>query len=415
MTMIPEHSGPDATDSKRDDATLMGLIRVLYRWRRMILGLAGTLTVATAVGMFLTPNQFTAKGTILLEVAENGTAGDLLGQLSMFTGGSSQTPAGEIYLAILQSERVGRAIVEQLDLVETFEVEGASPEERMELALAQLRQKVRFINTERVVLRINAKDTDPELAAGLVNAYLDELLAANQGMSLSRSHRTREMVEVALADAEQELEDIRGRLREFQREYGAFSLDDQTRATLALIAQLQAELMTAETEKAALSGFRRNDASGLQNIDLQISALTGQIASLVGDMSGEGAASNRSPKNSESYLLSLAEIPDLTEAYTRIVMDLEVQQAKYTVLATKLEQTKIEESQSVPSFEILDRAERPFRKSGPNRKIFVLSALFAGLLAGILLAILLDDLSRRVDDTTRTELRAMLPGLLSRS
>ena len=401
------------------EPTLMTLVRLLHRWRRLILGLAAGLTVVTTVVMFLKPNIYTARGSILLEVAENGSAGDLLGQLSMFAGVSSQTPAGEIYLAILQSNRVAEAIVDQLGFVDRFEIEGSTSQERVEKAVVLLNQKVRFVNSERVVLRVVAHDADPELAAEIVNAYLDELAAANQNMSLSRTRRTRKLVEGALVDTREELEVTRGNLREFQREHGAFSLDEQARATLGLIAQLQAELMAAETERSALSGFRRNEGSGLQNLDLRIDALTSQISGLVGNLSGSDSESesenDQSTRNSESYLLSLAEIPDLTEAYTRIVMDLEVQQAKYTVLATKLEQTKIEESQSVPSFEILDRAERPYRKSGPNRKLFVLSALFAGLLAGALLAVLLDDLSRRIDEDTRSELGAMLPGFLRRS
>jgi uncharacterized protein involved in exopolysaccharide biosynthesis len=95
-------------------------------------------------------------------------------------------------------------------------------------------------------------------------------------------------------------------------------------------------------------------------------------------------------------------------------MNLSVQEAKYNILATQLEQTKIEESQSIPSFEILDWGRRPYKKSGPKRKLYVLAALAAGTLGGILLCVLLDDVTSRVDEPTRRELAALIPGFVKR-
>jgi uncharacterized protein involved in exopolysaccharide biosynthesis len=89
-----------------------------------------------------------------------------------------------------------------------------------------------------------------------------------------------------------------------------------------------------------------------------------------------------------------------------------VLETKYGVLAGRLEQTKIDESQSLPTFEVLDRAVAPYRKSGPKRTLFVGAAFLGGLLAGVLLAVLLEDVSRRMDDGTRRELLGMLPPAL---
>jgi uncharacterized protein involved in exopolysaccharide biosynthesis len=113
-------------------------------------------------------------------------------------------------------------------------------------------------------------------------------------------------------------------------------------------------------------------------------------------------------------MLSLDTVPELAGEYAGLYMDLQVQEAKYNVLATRLEQTKIEESRSLPSFEILDHARIPHRKSGPNRTLTVLAALAVGLVSGILLALLLEDLEHRMDPATRSELAAFLPRFLAR-
>jgi uncharacterized protein involved in exopolysaccharide biosynthesis len=107
-------------------------------------------------------------------------------------------------------------------------------------------------------------------------------------------------------------------------------------------------------------------------------------------------------------------MPVLASQYARIFIDLRVQEAKYNVLATQLEQTKIEESQSVPTFEVLDWGTRPYRKSGPFRRLFTMAALVGGTLTGLLTAVFLEELSRRVDRRTREEFRGLVPAPIRR-
>jgi|GEM_PF-1120825 len=427
------------TDSQREtpgaesNVSIMDLIRVVYQWRTMVLTLTIGLTLITAVIMLFVPNSYTARGTILLEISESPLNLEFLGQLGSLAGLGQSSSTAEIYLAILHSRRVKEAVIDSLELSTYYEVEGDSPDQIMESTIFALNKNVKFDAPDQVTMTISAKDTDPKMAAEITNVFLDRLADANTTLSLSRSHRTRKLIEEALELTQSELESARIRLGEFQTQYGVFSLDDQTKGTLALIGQLQSQLLEAQIQRDALGGVLRDNSSGVRSLDLTISALQSQIHKLVGKTeTGEESQAGKAPavessgiddgdsdrqssgEDNPGFILPLGKVPDLTGDYARIMMDLKVLETKYSVLATQLEKTKIDESQSVPSFEILDRAEVPYTKTSPNRKLYVLSAFAIGLMAGVLLAILLTDLSRRVDADTRMELRSMLPRPLAR-
>jgi uncharacterized protein involved in exopolysaccharide biosynthesis len=399
------------------DWSLLGLLRTIHAHRRPFLALALGLPLVTALVVLFVPNRYTAQGTILLEVSEATAASDLMGQLSMLTGIAPQAPTSEIYLAILKSRRVGEAVARALDLPSHFGIEAPDPAQVMELTLLELGRRVAFETPDAVSIRIRATDPDPRMAAAMVNAYLDQLQEANQTLALSRARRTRKLVEKALAETTAELDSLREAMRSFQETYGVIALDEQTKGTLELLAGLQTKLLELETQRDALAGFQKEGSAELRRLDLEIASLRKKIAELTGrfeEQARQGVRGALTARDPGELVLPLARIPELADRYARLLMQQKVLEAKYNVLATRLEQTKIEESQSLPSFEILDRAVPPFRKSGPNRKMFVLGALLAGILAGTLLAVFLEDVSRRLDPAAREELARMLPAFLRR-
>ncbi len=410
MTEIPVR----AEEQRGVELTPMGLLRVIYRWRGLVLALAIGLPLVTAVVMLLTPNRYTASGTILLEAGEAPQGMEMLGQLGALAGLPTSAPTAESYLTVLRSRRVREAVAESLSLGDHYGIEAANDAHRMEKTLAALDHAYETEAQGGTAIRVKATDEDPQVAADIVNAFLDQLILANQTLSLTRARRTRQLVEEALVDTESELQSARERMSEFQRRYGVFALDEQTSATVELITELQQQLIEAQTRRDALGATLQQSSSNYRQLNYVIDALQERISSLVGRLGAQadsGAVVVQWPAETEGegFILPLSKVPELSGEYAHVLMDLKVLETKYRVLATKLEQTKIEESQSMPSFEILDRAARPYRKSGPNRTFFTLSAFLGGLLAGILLAVLLEDLQRHLSPGVRAELISMLP------
>jgi len=399
-----------------NEASLMGLLRVIHRWRRVVLALAIGLPVLTAIVVLFVPNRYTARGTILLEITSGDQGMQMLGQISELAGIAglpTNAPSSEAYLAILHSRRVGAAVVDSLGLTQHYRIRADSRDEALEKTLRKLAKRVRIEAPDAATLRVSATDRDPAMAAAIANAFLERLRRANATLAFTRARRTRQMVENSMRQTEAELEAARQRMAEFQTRHGVFSLDDQTKGTVALIAELQGKLVTAQTERDALSAFYREGSTKMRALQTEIDALQSRIQQLAGRL-GETPGDPGVAAMPGDMVLPLARVPELAGTYARAMMDLKVLETKYGVLAGRLEQTKIDESEANPTFEVLDRAERPYRKSGPQRTLFVLAAFFGGALAGILLAVLLEDLSRHVDPETRRELQEMLPSSLRR-
>lgn len=397
-----------------NDISLMGLIRIVRRWRGLVVGLALGVAIITAIVMLFIPNWYTATGTILLEVSEVSSGLEMLGSIGAIAGLPTNAPSAEVYLAILRSERVAIAVAESLALGDHYNITADNADHRMEKTLSVLRKAVEIDDPDMASIRVRATDDDPEMAARIVNALLRELSYAKSKLSFSRARSTRRLVEEAIAQTESELEEARARMGAFQKQYGIFALDEQTSGTLTLITALQEQLIEAQTQQDALGSTYSENSAEYRRLGHVIEALETRIAGLVGHLDARGnesaprAEELPSTANNPGFILPLSQVSSLSGQYARVLMDLKVLETKYSVLASRLEQAKIEESQSLPAFDVLDHARRPYRKSGPNRTFFTISALIGGFLIGVLLALFLEDLKKNWDSEVRHEVAALL-------
>lgn len=389
--------------------SLRGVTRAIHKRRPIFLGFALGLPVLAAAFMLLTPNRFTAGGQIICETPTGGMAlpTQLLGQFSSITGIPTQGSPVDMFLVILKSRSVATAVAEKLKLPDYYRIKADSEEARMEKTLLKLGKRTTFDSPDLISIHLTATDQSPEMAAKIVNQYLDELETASQTLTFSRARKTRILVEEAFKSTETSLDSTRTRLQHFQQQYGVFSIEKQTEGTLELLTGLQTRLLTVQTERNQLSEYTNPNSPRLKALDSEIAAIRDQINHLTGSLQ-TGATATRINVPHQGGVRPLEDLPGLSTEYAKIFIDLQVQEAKYNVLAAQLEQSKIEESKSVPAFEILDRAVPPYRKSGPYRTVFTLAAAVAGTLTGLLLTVILEDLSHRIDPSTRNEIKDLL-------
>jgi uncharacterized protein involved in exopolysaccharide biosynthesis len=70
--------------------------------------------------------------------------------------------------------------------------------------------------------------------------------------------------------------------------------------------------------------------------------------------------------------------------YLRRVREVKYREAVFEMLAKQLEAARLDEAKNAALIQVLDRAEVPDRKSGPNRVLITLLGGLAGLSAGLL-------------------------------
>jgi uncharacterized protein involved in exopolysaccharide biosynthesis len=178
----------------------------MARW--MILVLCFLAMSVTAVLSLCKPREYQAAVTIVPpldilqreSVAGLGAKADpLLRQvISTATGGVAQ-----MYVEILQSREVADTLIDRFHLVDVYEQVRYRSDARK-----QLKANTKVETTDGGAVRISVRDLDPNRAAGIANAYIEELDRQNKRLSAGQATSKRLFLETRLQEVEARLSKI---------------------------------------------------------------------------------------------------------------------------------------------------------------------------------------------------------------
>lgn len=366
--------------------TLTNYMHMLGRWRRTGVAIVGAVLIATLIFTLTADKEYVASASLLPEAAgadAGGLGGMLMSKFGIFPGlNAGPATPGDIALSILGSKAVAGAVVDSVHLVEAWGVGETTPARAREAAINKLQKRLRITQDEHTMIKLRVSDTTPERAAAIANAYLDELDRANQMFSMGSAARTRRFVEQRLNETRAELSAAQDSLQEFQRRHGALALDEQTRSTVALIANMQGENEALKAKRDAMRFSMSDRSSEMRALDAQIAAMESRVQSLVapGGKSGVGSG----------VLFKLQDVPALAAEYAQLLLAVETQSAVFGMLAQQLEQTKIEETRDTPTVRVLDRASTPLYRSRPRNKLNMMVGFVLGCALALVAILALD-------------------------
>lgn len=188
------------------ELSLFDHIHIIYRYRWVILPVC--IVAAGVVGglSYLSEPRFEAKVSLVPPVQASGDSG--LGMLSG-VGASllrkvvDSANAADLYVGILASQTVGEAIVDRFDLVKVYD-KGLSRDRTKRWLQKNTEIKV----SKEGILTVAVEDADPNRAAAIANAYVEELDLQNKRFSLGRISNKRVFLESRLKEVEQKLSRI---------------------------------------------------------------------------------------------------------------------------------------------------------------------------------------------------------------
>lgn len=369
MSEEPKNQNTDTCRPPVDDdeINLLDLLLVLASNWKMIVG-AMALTFVLACGLtLLMPNIYTATAKLLPPQQEKSGLVSMLGGMSdlaalagISTGGSS----ADMYVEMLKSRRVADAIIERFGLMQKFEWEL-----RM-VAYEVLAKKVQVGADKKTgFITISVDDEDPEFAADLANAYVDELKRVNVQINLSSVGRERAFLEERLQLVKTDLIQAEENLRVFQEQNNAIKIDAQATAVIEGIARLKGELASREVELGVLLTSQTEQNPHVLALREGIGQLKRQLRKLEDSPEGKNLSSD--------IFIATADVPDIGLQYARLMRDYKVQETLFELLTKQYEVAKITEAKNTSSLQVLDEAMVPDKKSKPKRSLIVLMATFA--------------------------------------
>lgn len=197
-----------------DEVSLLACGRVVARHKWMIVLPAMIAAIVTGLICINRPRVYMATVAIVppIDILQKqtefsgglGGLGGLGGAQSMLKGVLSMGGIGDLYMGMLKSRVVADAIIDRFDLLHVYERVKTRADVRKRL---DRNSKIEVSRRDGIV-HVSVRDRDPNRAAAMANAYVEELDLQNKRLSESQAQSKRIFVENRLKQIKEELSRI---------------------------------------------------------------------------------------------------------------------------------------------------------------------------------------------------------------
>jgi uncharacterized protein involved in exopolysaccharide biosynthesis len=375
--------------------TLSEYIYVVNKHGKLI----GYITIATfilsIIVSLLLPKTYVATARVLPPRDNSSGLASLFSSadnpLSHFTEGLSdnQTSAA-LYVGILKSRSVADGLNQKFKLKEYYKLNYIEDV----YAILAAKSTIQISKKDKLV-SVSVKDSDPQRAADMANAYLDLLDKINRKLNITQGKRKRLFLEDRLKQVREGLEQAETVLKEFQEKNNIVSIQEQAIAAIKGAAEIKGQLIAAQTELEVFRKFGTEKQIEAVMLKAKIDGLKKQLDSIEKGKKITQLDSNPAATDHESDIfIPFDDLPHLGTQLMRLTRDAKIQAKLFELLNSQYEMARIEEARDINSLQILDLAVPPEKKSGPRRRAIVVASVLIALLFSVLLAFFLENIGR---------------------
>jgi len=322
----------------------------------------------TAEAVVLTPQQAPSALSAMAQVSGVGSTSSL-SALGWLSGFGLHNPT-DLYIGILESRSIADAIVLRFDLKRVYgkkDVYGARK---------RLMRNTTIKAGKDTLIHISVDDHDAKRAAGMAQAYVDELFRLNSDLALGEASQRRLFFEEQLAKEKDALATAEIGMKNSQQSTGLIAPAGQADALMRSVSQLHVEILSREAQLAAMKTYVADDNPRLQTVQRGIATLRAELARLE-----QGQHDPGSPEVPAGLL------PEAGLQYLRHYRDMKYHETLFEILAKQYEAARLDEAKSAPLIQLIDRPIPPERKSWPPRTVIILASTAAALLCTSLWAL----------------------------
>jgi len=365
-----ENISPSELD---DDGPTIGLVDLLT-WlgegkRRIGLTTLFFALIALVYAMLIAP-IYTARVTLLPPGSQqqSGSAAALaaLGSLGGLAGGLGAKTPDELYVALVKSDSVIRALDERFDLKKRY---GVTANETLRKVVPAY---VRVSSDKKSgVITVEVDDKDPQFAADLANALPGELTKVMSRLAVSEAQQRRVFYEQQLKETKDRLIKAEQDMRSVQEKSGVIVLDKQAEALIGGAAQLRGLIAEREVQLKVLRTAATEQNPDVMRLNSELRALRSELARM---------ESKQDSSPGSAVDMPVGKIPEAAIDYIRARRELKLQETLLEGMVRQYELAKLDEAKEGTSLQQVDKAIPPDYKSKPSRALIVIAATLLGLL-----------------------------------
>ena len=337
-----------------DEISLLDLLQTIVdNLRLLVLGPLAVGVAALGIS-FLIPPTYTAKTQFLPPQQQQSAAASMLASLGSLGGlagavGGIKNPADQ-FLAYMKSVTVKDALIERFKLIERYEVK-TKTDARLVLA-----GSVRSSSGKDGLISVEVDDKDPQFAADLANAHVEELSKLLGSLATTEAQQRRLFFEKQLALAKDKL--IQSEIELKATGVSGSVLKSNPASAIAAVAGLQAGVTAQEVKLGAMRGYLAESAPEFKQALNELANLKSQLAKQEKD----------TPSNS-----NLNAQGDYVSKYR----EFKYNETLFELFAKQFEIAKVDEAREGAVIQVLDAAQAPERKSKPRKALIAIIATLA--------------------------------------
>lgn len=364
---LPSHA---ADDDEGPTVSLVDLLTWVGEGKRLI-GLVslGAALIAVVVSLLLPP-VYTAHALLMPPGTQqqSGSAAALaaLGSLGGLAGGLGAKTPDELFVALLKSDSVARALDQRFGLRQRYGIESF---EQLRKALPS---RIRVTSDKKNgLITVEVDDKDAQFAADLANAHETEATKLLGRLAVSEAQLRRVFFEAQLKETKEHLITAEVDLQRVQEKSGVIVLDKQAEALIASAAQVRSLIAERQVQLKVLRGSATEQNPEVIRLNTELRALQSELSRMESNQGGvPGSAVD----------LPVGRLPAAGVEYVRARRELKLQETLLESMIRQFEIAKLDEAKEGPQLQAVDRALPPDHRARPTRSLIVLGATFLALI-----------------------------------
>lgn len=389
---LPEASSEDVREYQAERLRLLWGCRRFFL-RAAAIGLAVSTLIAfiipksyTSTTQLMPPDQQSSSNMAMAMMAAMtakagsglaGVAGDLLGMKS----------TGALFIGVLRSQTSQDRLVQQFDLRKVYG-------KRLVMDARLKLDENTSISEDRKsgIITVSVTDHNPQRAAAIAGAYVDQLNGLVSELSTSSAHRERVFLEERLKVAKRDLDDASNQLAEFSSKNATLDIQQEGKAMLDAAGTIAGEMIAAQSQLEGLRQIYTDNNSRVRALNARVGELRKQLEQLGGTQTKDTqdakpatsqSADPRAPKAGDLPYPTIRNLPLLGVKYVDYYRRAKIQETVFELLTQQYELAKVQEAKETPSVKILDPATVPEQKSFPPRLLLI----FIGTLLAVAMSV----------------------------
>lgn len=347
-----------------------------HKW--LIAKVTGVALLTGVILMLTLPVRYTATTKIMPPQQTPSTASMMMnqvasigaGSLAMAGGGLSLKNPNDIFIGLLNSRPVADAIIRRFGLADVYRAKD------MTAARKKLAHDTVILSEKTGFIAVSVTDKDKRRAAGVANAYMEELRILTKTLAVSEASQRRLFYEDQLKQAKDALVAAEVSFQQVQQTKGLVQLDAQAKAMIESLALLRAQVAAKEVEVQALRSYSTEHNPEVELTQRELASLRAEATRLEQRSHSSGFSD-----------LSLGDVPSAGMEYLRAEHELKYRQTMFDLLIKQYDAAKLDESKDAAIIQVVEPAIEPDRISSLKPTVMISLWTLGGIFAGCLLVL----------------------------